>query len=425
MERSRVLRLSSRLLIAPCALAALVPGLEALGPAAQAENQSLPRGATLWSDPATWGGELPGEGSSPTIGPERVVVLDVSPPRLETLTIQGTLLWKDETGLVLEARSIRVEGGHLRVGSEERPFLSPAATIRLAPPDCGAPEKTGIFVEDGGTLELFGKPRSHSWVELARTAAGNQRVLALSGKVDWPAGGQVAIASSELDVEHVELATIASVSGATVTLTSDLARPHFAGDTPLPFMLPERAEVALLTRNIVVEGTPATCRKGNREDSHGGQIILRKTAPDAAEPAAQLSWVEFRQLGNEGRVGEYPLHFHRLGDLSASFLRACSIHHCFNRSLVVHDSQNLVATDNVAFASKGPMFYTQESEGPVPGELTGCGWEREADAMAPAAPVGDVPPSLLGRPVRTRFRRRRRRSRRAQRAPLRIQNELP
>ena len=45
-----------------------------------------------WSDPATWPDrKVPGKGDAVTIAKDKAVVLDVSPPALRSLTIDGKL----------------------------------------------------------------------------------------------------------------------------------------------------------------------------------------------------------------------------------------------------------------------------------------------------------------------------------------------
>ena len=50
-----------------------------------------------WSDPAAWpDGKVPGEGDAVTIGRDMDVVLDVDPPALRSLTIEGKLSFSDD-----------------------------------------------------------------------------------------------------------------------------------------------------------------------------------------------------------------------------------------------------------------------------------------------------------------------------------------
>jgi hypothetical protein len=60
---------------------------------AQAQEKSS---ASLWSDPATWPNhKVPVAGDKVTIGRDRDVVLDVSPPALGGLSIDGKLSFAD------------------------------------------------------------------------------------------------------------------------------------------------------------------------------------------------------------------------------------------------------------------------------------------------------------------------------------------
>jgi hypothetical protein len=62
-----------------------------------------------------------------------VVVLDVSPPPLTLVSVQGTLIFADDHGdLALNASYIFINKGHLIVGTEARPFqYRYTATITL------------------------------------------------------------------------------------------------------------------------------------------------------------------------------------------------------------------------------------------------------------------------------------------------------
>jgi cell migration-inducing and hyaluronan-binding protein len=63
---------------------------------------------------------VPDEGDAVTIVRDVDVVLDVSPPPLRSLTIQGKLRFSDERDVELETEWIYVPGGELEIGSEAR-----------------------------------------------------------------------------------------------------------------------------------------------------------------------------------------------------------------------------------------------------------------------------------------------------------------
>ena len=82
-----------------------------------------------WSEPSTWpDGVVPAAGASITIATGKAVLLDVSPPALSALKIDGALVF-DEKDLALTSGSIVVTGT-LRIGTSGSPFTH-NATITL------------------------------------------------------------------------------------------------------------------------------------------------------------------------------------------------------------------------------------------------------------------------------------------------------
>src|SRR5687768_14406375 len=56
-----------------------------------------------WSDPASWpDGKVPGEGDAVTIAQDMNVLLDVDPPALRSLTIDGKLSFSNDRDIELE-----------------------------------------------------------------------------------------------------------------------------------------------------------------------------------------------------------------------------------------------------------------------------------------------------------------------------------
>src|SRR6187455_2892748 len=109
------MRMESRLL----RLALLLPASLLLGMGAGAQDthahmdmsaqavspSAVKRG--LWSDPASWpDGKVPRAGDAVTIGPDRDIVLDVTPPALSSLTVNGRLSFADDRDIALTSEWI-------------------------------------------------------------------------------------------------------------------------------------------------------------------------------------------------------------------------------------------------------------------------------------------------------------------------------
>lgn len=309
-----------------------------------------PPDGQLWSDPDTWGGDLPEAGDSVTVPAGKTVVLDVSPPELENLKVNGTLVFGDRD---LELRSgwILVHG-KLQIGTEQKPFTKDA-DITLTSSDKSEDVMgmgTKFLGVMGGTLELHGEPR-RGWTKLARTADKGSDEITLADASGWRAGDRIVIASTDYDPNQAEEATITSVSGDTVTLDRALEYQHwgtvqtFGGNT-----IDERAEVGLLSRNIVVEGDQASENAG-----FGAQIMVM----DGGE--ARVEGAELTRMGQKSVLRRYPLHFHMLGDAGAnSYLKDSVIHRTYNRCVTIHGTNSLAISGNVCHDNIGHAFFMED-----------------------------------------------------------------
>src|SRR5262249_37371661 len=114
-------------------LASLVSGFLLLGvfAAVQAQEGRSPSArAARWSDTATWPDRQgPRAGNKVTIAAGKDVVLDVSPPALGGLDIEGTLSFANNKDLELTTEWVLLHG-QLEIGTEASPHTR-KATITL------------------------------------------------------------------------------------------------------------------------------------------------------------------------------------------------------------------------------------------------------------------------------------------------------
>jgi cell migration-inducing and hyaluronan-binding protein len=99
--------------------ACLVVNVFAFQGAREASAQSVRQ--SNWSDPATWPNrKVPVAGDKVTIARDLEVVLDVSPPALGGLSIDGKLTFSNDADLELITEWIMLHG-ELAIGTEARP----------------------------------------------------------------------------------------------------------------------------------------------------------------------------------------------------------------------------------------------------------------------------------------------------------------
>jgi cell migration-inducing and hyaluronan-binding protein len=93
----------------------LLGSVVAVGQAREGTSPTIKQ--TLWSDPATWpDGKVPAAGDKVTIERGKDVILDVSPPPLSGLHIEGQLSFSDKADLELTTEWILLNG-ELQIGT--------------------------------------------------------------------------------------------------------------------------------------------------------------------------------------------------------------------------------------------------------------------------------------------------------------------
>lgn len=346
-----------------------------------APSCSAPRGVKLWSQPSTWpGGVLPGTGTNVVIPDGETVWLDFDgvggAVHVKSLTVLGELRFACGGG-ELRTNYVLVDGGTFSIGSAGRPYpfrVRIKLEHDLAATDFGGPTHAGdlldqaLVVQDGGVVEMFGRDHGTSWTQLAETAQRGATRIRLTENVAWKRGQRIVLASTDYDLNQAEVATVQQVNGDLVTLTDPLFHTHwgeFEGPYANAMTVDERGEVGLLTRSIVVEGSPFAAPDGR---IMGGHTMVHlghgmHGGHGSATPRMDVNWVEFRDLGREGTLGRYPLHAHLANSLPGTRFHACSITNSLNRVVSIHGVQDVEVSDCVALQHIGHGYYFEGTEG--------------------------------------------------------------
>ena len=353
------------------------------------DNSAL---ALFWSSPSTWGGTVPTANTQVVIPVGKRIVLDVS-TTVKNITVLGTLEVKD-TPLELQTDYIAVQGA-LRLGSAINPIGS-KITITLK----GNPAENimnmgsrGILVM-GGRLEIYGKAPKVAWTKLADNSPSGATNLSLLENTGWLAGDQLVIAPTDFYNDGnfqkspiTEQGEVQSTTGSSIALKTalqgarwgklqyatesgmsltqgSLTLPNMTardtGGTTIPTVLDERAEVGNLSRNIVIQSADDTQWQQQR---YGAQVMVM-----GATSQVYLDGVELRRVGQAGKFGRYPVHFHNLSydttgkelsDATAT-LKNSSIWNSAQRCVVIHGSNGVKIQNNICYDIKGHALFLED-----------------------------------------------------------------
>ena len=337
-------------------LSLLVPAFLGLGGYAvlQAQQKTLTASAKRWSDPATWPDKkVPTKDAVVTIEKDMNVVLDVSPPPLRSLTINGKLSFADNKDLGLSTEWVMVHG-ELEIGTEAKPHTR-KATITLTD-NVKDEDMTGTggtndrsdrgIMMMGGTLSLHGTEKN-SWTKLTKTAAAGSNTIEVLNAGDWKKGDVIVLASTDFDPHQAERRIIAAIRGNRITLDKKLDYMHFGKIT---FDVDERGEVGMLSRNILIQASPdadKTLFGGHIMAMNGGKMFV--------------DGVELNRMGQNMHLARYPIHWHLIGDAQGQYIKNSAIHDTYSRCVTVHGTNYVDIENNVTYNNIGHCFFLEDA----------------------------------------------------------------
>ena len=344
-----------------------------------------------WSAKNTWAYDEPPLAGDTVIIPQgQTVLMDVSPPQLFVLLVQGVLVWDNQDGLGLDAEYIWINGGTFQLGTEQTPFpyranitlhgdrsatelpyigskvlavdgigmgingpgYAPYARWPVADQNGGARSDFYDNMDGIGLLDIHGLPRRRVWTKVTvGTYQAGATVLHTDEVVDFAAGERLALtdASTAANIEEVVVASLGS-DGKTITLAAPLTLTHTSEwFSQSGYNVDMRCEIALLSRNVVVQGD-------DQSDylQHGAHTMMMFGAVMRVENA------EYRQCGQSFNLGRYCIHFHMAGDSHLAYAKSNSIHDGYQRAVTVHGVEYVNVWNNVAKDVKAHNFFVED-----------------------------------------------------------------
>jgi hypothetical protein len=116
-----------------------------------------------------------------------------------------------------------------------------------------------------------------------------------------------------------------------------------------------RAEVAVLTRNVVYRGDPET----SATNTYGATMFMHSNGDDSLE--ARLKHIECTNMGQAFKLGRYAIHFHMIGAVHKSYADSVVVHTSWNRAFTIHGTHYLRLENNVGYNVKGHTIFIEDA----------------------------------------------------------------
>lgn len=226
------------------------------------------------------------------------------------------------------------------------------------------PSYRGFLVNGPGKLLLFGNTGRSGHTKLNALGEKGSSVLTLAVNVTnrWQVGDEIVIAPTSYYHHETEKRVITAVNGTQVRLDRPLSFRHWGSLQTLRtqrgnVVMDQRAEVANLTRNIVIRGDESYGLISD-SDIPGGQwgahVMVNRGG------FAQVDSVEFTKVGQAGVMARYPFHWHFAQNVSGQFIKNSAIHASFQRCITIHQTQKSVVENNVCYDFRGHGFFLED-----------------------------------------------------------------
>uniref|UniRef100_A0A8B9FDY4 G8 domain-containing protein n=1 Tax=Amazona collaria TaxID=241587 RepID=A0A8B9FDY4_9PSIT len=304
--------------------------------------------------------------------PGTVVAAAVGDSAARSLTLETRLLLRDRLGSAHIARLrhrqpwalVGILGGDKPSAAEDKREYYGSGTTGLAV------ARREFLTYDGTrfTVTAFsgwikGVPHNGFKVE-----ASNGIILCLVDEVtSWLPGDRIVVASTDYSMHQAEEFNLLPCPECKSNQVKIDGNPLYLHIGEVIDGVDMRAEVGLLTRNILIQGEMEDSCYGQNQcqffsfDTFGGHIkILRNFS------SVHLSGVELKNMGQQ-ILGSYPVHFHLAEDVDErggyerpTYLDNLAIHHCFSRCVAIHGTHGLLVKDTIGYDTLGHCFFLED-----------------------------------------------------------------
>uniref|UniRef100_A0A8C0G6B4 hyaluronoglucosaminidase n=1 Tax=Chelonoidis abingdonii TaxID=106734 RepID=A0A8C0G6B4_CHEAB len=307
-----------------------------------------------------------------TQAPGKVVAAAVGDSAAKSLTLETRLLLKEllhskhilHLGYRQPWALVGILGGGQFSTTEERKQYQGTGTTGIAIAGRDFQTYEGInFQVTAFSGWVKGIPHNGFRVEVSKGI-----ILNLVDEVtSWLPGDRIVIASTDYSMHQAEEFNLLPCSECKSNQVKIDGSPLYLHIGEVVDGIDMRAEVGLLTRNILIQGEMEDSCYGQNQcqffsyDTFGGQIKIQRNFT-----SVHMAGVELKNMGQQ-ILGSYPIHFHMTGDVdekggyeSPTYLDNLAIHHCFSRCVAIHGTHGLLVKDTIGYDTLGHCFFLED-----------------------------------------------------------------
>ena len=349
-----------------------------------------------WSDPATWGGQVPTANSIVRILEEHVVTITDTAAASYSTIVDGKLAFATNVNTRLYVTNLEVMAGDmamgtpgvLEVGTVDNPIAAGVtAEIVIANSPLGGsvadPDQYGTGLIVFGKVSMHGSMRTPTFMRVASEPRAGATTLTLAEPATgWRAGDRIVlpdtrhIKESEVTpaggwvnaVNQWEERTVQSISpdGFVIGLDAALQYDHL-GARDLNGALQRLPHVGNLARNVIVRSEISGGTRGHMLANHQADVDIRFAL------FRHLGRTRYVPLDNTtNHIGRYPLHMHHLSGplpipangyqftLVGNAVDGGSAATQLKWGIAVHGSHYGIVQDNVVYNYNGAAIATED-----------------------------------------------------------------
>ena len=302
------------------------------------------------------------------------ILLDIIPPFLSSITIDGELIFDEMLEeSILEVNTIWVRKGRLIIGSQARAFpnkvdiLLKGETASKMYSISGMSSNKMIIVS--GEVNIYGVIRYITSTRLLKPLSKGSNIIEISEGVNWKLGEEILI-SSDYDPEQNEIFAIVGTSLGKITLNDTIKFDHFGSPTSEIFAdknFDRRCIISTFSRDIRVMGVI------EKDVYWGGHIKVIKYVENNNIFYGKmfLSNVEMKKLGKSqfsaltsmaSIIIEPGIDIvnHEKNDLKSRIYK-CSLYFIISNAISIKSSQNVLIEENLIFKFAQYGIYSYQS----------------------------------------------------------------